>query len=94
MHIGVCKIWLRIPQSYSLKTKRRVIKSLIARLKNRFNIAIAEVEALNAHETAVLAAVSVSNDVAHLNKLISHVITFIEANVDAELVDYKTEFFF
>ena len=94
MHIGVCKIWLRIPESHSLKTKRRVIKSLIARLKNRFNIAIAEVEALNAHEVAVLAAVSVSNDVAHLNKLISHVITFIEANVDAELVDYKTEFFF
>ncbi len=94
MHIGVCKIWLRIPQSHSLKTKRRVIKSLIARLKNRFNIAIAEVEALDTHETAVLAAVSVSNDAAHLNRLISHVITFIEANVDAELVDYKTEFFF
>ena len=94
MHIGVCKIWLRIPQSHSLKAKRRVIKSLIARLKNRFNIAIAEVEALNSHETAVLAAVSVSNDTAHLNRLISHVITFIESNVDAELVDYKTEFFF
>ena len=94
MHIGVCKIWLRIPESHSLKTKRRVIKSLIARLKNRFNIAIAEVEALNTHETAVLAAVSVSNDASHLNRLISHVITFIEANIDAELVDYKTEFFF
>ena len=94
MHIGVCKIWLRIPESHSLKTKRRVIKSLISRLKNRFNIAVAEVEALDVHEAAVLAAVSVSNDAAHLNKLISHVITFIESNVDAELVDYKTEFFF
>ena len=94
MHIGVCKIWLRIPQSRSLKAKRRVIKSLVARLKNRFNVAIAEVDALNAHETAVLAAVSVSNDAAHLNGLISHVVTFVEANVDAELVDYKTEFFF
>ncbi len=94
MHIGVCKIWIRIPQSHSLKAKRRVIKSLIARLKNRFNIAIAEVEALNAHGSAVLAAVSVSNDAAHLNGLLSHVITFIEANVEAELVDYETEFFF
>ena len=94
MHIGVCKIWLRIPQSRSLKAKRRVIKSLVARLKNRFNVAIAEVDALNAHETAVLAAVSVSNDAAHLNGLISRVVTFVETNVDAELVDYKTEFFF
>lgn len=94
MHIGVCKIRLRIPDSHSLKAKRRVVKSLIARLKNRFNIAIAEVEALDAHQVAILAAVSVSNDIVHLNKIISHVVTFIEANIDAELVDYETEFFF
>ena len=94
MHIGVCKIRLRIPDSHSLKAKRRVVKSLIARLKNRFNIAIAEVEALDAHQVAILAAVSVSNDIVHLNKIISHVITFVEANIDAELVDYETEFFF
>ncbi len=94
MHIGVCKIRLRIPDSQSLKAKRRVVKSLIAKLKNRFNIAIAEIEALDAHQLAVLAAVSVSNDHAHLNKLISHVVNFVEANVDAELIDYETEFFF
>ena len=94
MHIGVCKIRLRIPDSHSLKAKRRLVKSLIARLKNRFNIAVAEVEALDAHQFAILAAVSVSNDVVHLNKVISHVITFVETNIDAELVDYETEFFF
>ena len=94
MHIGVCKIRLRIPDSQSLKAKRRVIKSLIAKLKNRFNIAIAEVEALDAHQFAVLAAVSVSNDRAHLNKQISHAVNFIKTNVDAELMDYETEFFF
>lgn len=94
MHIGVCKIRLRIPDSHSLKAKRRVVKSLIERLKNRFNIAIAEIEALDAHQIAILAAVSVSNDAVHLNKVISHVITFVEANIDAELVDYETEFFF
>ncbi len=94
MHIGVCKIQLRIPESQSLKAKRRVIKSLVNRLKNRFNVAVAEVEALDAHQFAVLAAVSVSNDAAHLHKIISHVITFVETNADAELVDYETEFFF
>ena len=94
MHIGVCKIRLRIPESRSLKAKRRVIKSLVARLKNRFNVAVAEVEALDSHQQAVVAAVSVSNDVVHVNKIISHVISFVEANVEAELVDYETEFFF
>ncbi len=94
MHIGVCTFRLRIPESHSLKAKRRVVKSLIARLKNRFNIAIAEVDALDAHRTAVVAAVSVSKDSAHLHSVISHVIAFVEANVDAELVDYETEFLF
>ncbi len=94
MHIGVCKIRLRIPDSQSLKAKRRIVKSLIAKLKNRFNIAIAEIEALDTHQFAVLAAVSVSNDNAHLHKLISHVVNFVEANVEAELIDYETEFFF
>lgn len=94
MHIGVCKLYLRIPESRSLKTKRRVVKSLIARLKNRFNVAVAEVAALDAHQSAVLAAVSVSNDAAHLNRLFAHVVTFTETHTDAELVDYETEFFF
>ena len=94
MHIGVCKICLRIPESHSLKAKRRVIKSLITRIKNRFNVAIAEVEALEAHQFAILAAVSVSNDLGHLNKIISHLVTFVEENVEGELVDYETEFFF
>ncbi len=54
MHIGVCKIKLYLPESQSLKDKRRVLKSLIARLKNRFNVAIAEVEAQDIHQSAVL----------------------------------------
>lgn len=94
MHIGVCKLYLRIPESRSLKAKRRVIKSLITRLKNRFNVAVAEVAALDAHQSAVLAAVSVSNDAAYLNRLLARVVTFIETHTDAELVDYETDFFF
>lgn len=94
MHIGVCKLHLRIPESRSLKAKRRVVKSLIARLKNRFNVAVAEVEALDAHQSAGLAAVAVSNDAAHLNGLLARVVSFIETHPDAELVDYETEFFF
>lgn len=94
MHIGVCKLYLRIPESRSLKAKRRVIKSLITRLKNRFNVAVAEVATLDAHQSAVLAAVSVSNDAAYLNRLLARVVTFIETHTDAELVDYETDFFF
>ncbi len=92
--MGVCKICLRIPQSCSLRGKRRGIKSLIARLKNRFNIAVAEIEVLDAHQTAVLAAVSVSNDARYLNGMLSRVVSFVDTSAPAELVSYKTEFFF
>jgi uncharacterized protein len=91
MHIGVCKIWLTISESHSLKQKRQVVKSIINRTKNRFNIAIAEIDALDAHQQAVLGVVSISNDVRHVNRILSHVVNFIEEMYLAELTDYEVE---
>ncbi len=94
MHVGVCTIWLAIPDSHSLKHKRRVIKSITGRLKNRFNIAVAEVDALDAHQQAVLGVVSVSNDTRHLNRVLSYVVNFVEDTLLAELTDYEIEILF
>ncbi len=94
MHIGVCKIKLYLPESQSLKDKRRVIKSLIARLKNRFNVAIAEIEAQDVHQSAVLGIVSVANEVKFLNQILAKSVKFIEENTSVVLVDYETDFFF
>lgn len=94
MHIGVCKIKLYLPESQSLKEKRRILKSLIARLKNRFNIAVAEIEALDMHQSAVIGAVSIANEVKFVNQVLSQSIKFIEGNSSIVLVDYETEFFF
>ena len=91
MHIGVCTIWLTIPDSYSLKQKRKVVKSITDRLKNRFNIAIAEVDELDRHQQAVLGVVSVSNDKRHLNRVLSYVVNFVEDALLAELTDYEIE---
>ena len=43
MHIGVCRIMLHLPDSASLKDKRQVARSLSARIRNTFNVAVAEV---------------------------------------------------
>ncbi len=91
MRVGVCRIFLRIPENQSLKQKRQVVKSIIDRVKNRFNVAIAEVDALDAHQTAVLGAVTVSNDPRHVNRILSHVVNFIEDTGSAELTDYEIE---
>ncbi|GAI12694.1 unnamed protein product, partial [marine sediment metagenome] len=42
MNIGVCQIELRLPENHSLKGKRQVIKSIIARLQNSYNVSVAE----------------------------------------------------
>ena len=91
MHVGVCTINLRILESRSLKDKRRVIKSVIDRVKNRFNVSISEVGQQNAYQSAVIGVVSVSGDQHHLNKVLSHVVAFVEKIHLVELVDYKIE---
>jgi len=94
MHVGVCKIWLTISESQSLKQKRQVVKSIIDRSKNRFNIAIAEVDALDSHQHAVLGIASISNDSRHINRILSYVVDFIEETYLAELTDYEIEILF
>ena len=91
MHIGICTIWLRISESHSLKQKRQIVKSVTDQLKNRFNIAVAEVDALDAHQQAVLGVVSISNNSRHLNRSLSYVVNFIEETCLAELTDYEIE---
>jgi len=78
---------LCILESRSLKDKRRVIKSM----KDRFNVSIAEVGLQNAYQSAVIGVVSVSGDQHHLNKVLSHVVAFVEKIHLVELVDYKIE---
>ncbi len=94
MHIGVCKVRLYLPESRSLKDKRRVIKSIITRLRNRFNLAIAEIESQDMHQSAILGAVSVANEAKFVNQIISQCVKFIEENTSVVLLDYETEFFF
>jgi len=68
-----------------------VIKSVIDRVKNRFNVSIAEVGLQNAYQSAVIGVVSVPGDQHHLNKVLSHVVAFVEKTHLVELVDYKIE---
>ena len=91
MRVGTCRISLRISESQSLKQKRKVVKSVIDRVKNRFNIAIAEIDALDSHKTAVLGVVTVSNDSRHVNRTLSHVVDFIEDTASAEMIEYEIE---
>ncbi len=60
--IGVLTLELHVEASHSLKDKRHVVKSLKDRLRERFNIAVAEIDGLDSWQSSVVAAVTVSND--------------------------------
>ena len=92
MHIGVCRIMLHLPESGSLKDKRQVARSLSARIRNKFNVAVAEVEDQELWQRLTLAVCCVSTDPAHANEMVSKVVAFIEeSRRDLELLDYQTE---
>ncbi len=93
MIVGLCTVELRLDWSNSLKDKRREIKSLINRVRAKFNVSIAETACQNEWRTAILGFAAVSSERRHLDRVINEVIGFLEHNTEAEVVSCKTEIF-
>jgi uncharacterized protein YlxP (DUF503 family) len=94
MVIGTCTIELRIPGNGSLKGKRRVLKSIMARVRNQFNVSIAEVDDHDLWQSATLGVACVSNGSDYVHGLLARVVEWIETNrPDVEVVDYRIEMF-
>jgi uncharacterized protein YlxP (DUF503 family) len=94
MHVSVCQIELRLPENHSLKGKRQVIKSITTRIKNKFNVSIAEVDNQNLWQLATLGIASVSNHRRHADETLSNVVKFIVQNYpDVELLSSEIETF-
>lgn len=92
MNTGVCKIKLHLPGSQSLKSKRRIIKSIISRLRNQYNISIAEVDDQDLWQLATLGVACVSNHNQHVDETMSKVVNFIAQNYpELEVVDHELE---
>ena len=71
--IGVLTLDIYVETSHSLKEKRHVVKSLKDRLRERFNVAVAEIDHLDSWQSAVVAAVTVSNDRVHAEQVLQAV---------------------
>ncbi|HUV40159.1 MAG TPA: DUF503 domain-containing protein [Sedimentisphaerales bacterium] len=78
MTVGVMTTQLHLHGIVSLKEKRSIIKSLITRLRNRFNISIAEVDHNDNKNMAVLGMAIVSNDGRFIDKQLDAVIEFMQ----------------
>jgi uncharacterized protein YlxP (DUF503 family) len=92
MVVGAMVVRLRLPENHSLKGKRKVVKSITGQVAHKFNVSVAEVEDNDLWQVATLGVSCVSSDGRHANEVLSHVMSFIEANRgDAEVLDYEIE---
>ncbi len=92
MNVGVCKINLRLPENQSLKGKRQVVKSITARVGNRFNVSVAEVDNHDLWQLATLGICCVSNNKRYTNEVLSKVVDFIAGSrFEVEMLDYEIE---
>ena len=93
MFIGVCTIELHVPESGSLKTKRHSIRSLKDRIRNKFNVSVAEIDDNDLWQKASLAVAAVSNDKSHLNQTLDHVLNMVRSVPEISLLDFHIEIF-
>ncbi|MFC2050442.1 DUF503 domain-containing protein [Chloroflexota bacterium] len=92
MNAGICRIKLHLSESQSLKDKRRIVKSIISRLRSKYNISIAEVDDQDLWQLVTLGIACVSNQNQHVDETLSKAMSFITKNYpELEIVDQEIE---
>jgi len=92
MFVAACRVTLYIAGSQSLKDKRQVVKSLLARLRNQFEIAAAEVGTQDLRQLATLGLAYVSGDGGHAEEVLERAVRYIEeSRPDVEVNGVQVE---
>jgi uncharacterized protein len=92
MVVGVLKLTLFLPENHSLKGKRGVLKKIKARVGDKFNVSIAECDAHDLWQRAVLGISQVGPEKGHVDACLREVIRFIDEMQVAELGDEELDF--
>ena len=91
MNIAVMTFRLRASWVHSLKEKRLIVKSLIAKLQNRYHVSAAEIEDQDVHQMIVIGVAAIVPHNAMADSLMDDISLFVEENTDAEILDEERE---
>ena len=91
MNIAVMSFRLRASWVHSLKEKRMIVKSLIAKLQNRYHVSAAEIEDQDVHQMIVIGVAAIVPHNAMADSLMDDISMFVEENTDAEILDEERE---
>ena len=92
MNVGICQVRLRLPENASLKGKRHVVKSIVTRLRNNFNVSVAEIDDHDLWQLITLGICCVSNNRRYTNQVLSKAVSLVNnGRFDVEMMDYEME---
>jgi uncharacterized protein YlxP (DUF503 family) len=92
MTLGTVLIQLHLPGCRSLKEKRAIVKRLTSRIRNEFNVSVAEVDKQDFHQSASIGVAIVTNDRAFANEVLSKVVNRMDRESECYMQDYTLEF--
>ncbi len=92
MNAGVLRFTLRLPESGSLKDKRQVVRSLSQRIRNKFQVSVAEVGDNDVWQIAMIGVACVTNTHRHCEEMLDEIVAYVrESRLDAEVIDVESE---
>ena len=91
MRVAVMTFRLHAPWVHSLKEKRMIVKSIIAKLQNKFHVSAAEVEEQDTHQIIVIGVASIIPDQGYADSLMDEISRFVEENCEAQILDEGRE---
>lgn len=91
MVVGTLLVTLQVPDSTSLKEKRMVLRSLTARIRQTFNVAVAEVGDQDLWQSAVIGVACVSGDGRHADEMCQKVLRFVDDHGEALVLSSRFE---
>lgn len=93
MIVFIMEVKLRAVWVHSLKEKRMIVKSIVQKLKNQFNISVAEIDEQDIHQIVVIGIAGICLTQGQVDATMEHIIHFIETHCQAEIIDIQKEFY-
>jgi uncharacterized protein YlxP (DUF503 family) len=91
MIVGLCTLELHLPDGHSLKAKRQILLSLKDRLRDKFNVSVAEVGEQDLWQKAVLGIACVANEKGYVNQVLDQAVNLVRSVPAVELVQFRIE---
>ncbi|MBU2499107.1 MAG: DUF503 domain-containing protein [Proteobacteria bacterium] len=93
MVVGTLRVEFHLHDNHSLKGKRKIVRSMVDKVKHKFNVAVAEIGSNDKWQKIELGISTIGNDRRHIDSSLNNILLFLESLYLAEIVGSETEIF-